>query len=441
MRRFFFDSSNNFSVDILLLLSTLSLCVIGVMFIYSSSVTATGELRSQEYLRQIIWLIPGIFMLATVMFIDYRYYRDIALYLFIAAIIALLVTRFFGQVVYGGRRWLGIGGIGFQPSEFTKIAYIIFLASVVARNRINLSKPLFLFLLLLVTMIPVGLILVQPDLGTAMVFIPIFVTVIFVSGGNIWFILIFVSGILSAIFFALLPAWMQFVQQREIPIIMMLQDRNSVIFLTTGIYLVAVFSSIGWFWLKKRWFIAGSLVGIILGTGILGGYVAGYVLRDYQMMRLVVFMNPNIDPRGAGWNIIQSLTAVGSGGFSGKGFLLGTHSHYQYIPQQTTDFIFSIVAEEWGFVGSVFIFGLYLTIFFRGLAIMRKAKDAFGAYICAGVTGMIFFHFMINIGMAIGLMPITGLPLFFLSYGGSSLWTGLIAIGLLQSVYKHRYSF
>jgi rod shape determining protein RodA len=158
-------------------------------------------------------------------------------------------------------------------------------------------------------------------------------------------------------------------------------------------------------------------------------------------MRLIVFLNPEVDPRGAGWNIIQSQTAIGSGGVMGKGFLQGTQSHYRYLPQQSTDFIFSIMAEEWGFVGAIAVFSLFGIILIRGLYIVSIAKDRFAVYIGSGVLGMIFFHFMINIGMAMGIMPVTGIPLFFLSYGGSSLWTALIGVGLIMSIYQHRYQY
>ena len=162
-------------------------------------------------------------------------------------------------------------------------------------------------------------------------------------------------------------------------------------------------------------------------------------LRDYQIMRFIVFLSPRVDPQGAGWNLIQSVTAVGSGGFFGKGFLHGTQSHYQFLPQQSTDFIFSILAEEWGFFGGFLVFALFLIILLRGIRIMYIARDDFALCIGAGVVGMIFFHVVVNIGMAMGIMPITGIPLFFLSYGGSSLWTGLLGIGLLLNIYFRRY--
>ena len=156
-------------------------------------------------------------------------------------------------------------------------------------------------------------------------------------------------------------------------------------------------------------------------------------------MRLIVFIDPSIDPRGSGWNILQSMTAIGSGGFAGKGFLQGTQSHYRYLPQQSTDFIFSIIAEEWGFLGGFAVFALFFVILRRCILLLKTVKDNYANYVVAGVMGMVFFHFMINSGMVMGIMPITGIPLFFLSYGGSSLWTVLLSIGLLLGISARRY--
>ena len=169
--------------------------------------------------------------------------------------------------------------------------------------------------------------------------------------------------------------------------------------------------------------------------------LAQKILKDYQIMRLVVFLDPDVDPQGAGWNILQSLTAIGSGGLFGKGFLKGTQSHYHYLPQQSNDFIFSIIAEEIGFFGSMVVFLCFFIILIRGFIIAYSSKDSFGSYICFGIIAMFFFHFVVNIGMAMGIMPITGIPLLFLSYGGSSLWTSMMAAGILINIYYRRYGF
>ena len=170
----------------------------------------------------------------------------------------------------------------------------------------------------------------------------------------------------------------------------------------------------------------------------ISGAGANRFMKNYQIMRLIIFLKPDIDPRGSGWNIIQSITAVGSGGFWGKGFLHGTQSHYRFLPQQSTDFIFSILAEEWGFVGCTLVFILFLTILMRGIYVVYKSRENYAILIGSGIVGMIFFHVMVNIGMAVGIMPVTGIPLFFLSYGGSSLWTALISVAVLNNINMHR---
>ncbi|HPM72658.1 MAG TPA: FtsW/RodA/SpoVE family cell cycle protein, partial [Spirochaetales bacterium] len=184
----------------------------------------------------------------------------------------------------------------------------------------------------------------------------------------------------------------------------------------------------------------GLAYGSAIGSLGLAFSLAGQrLLKDYQVKRLIVFLDPSIDPLGSGWNILQSITAIGSGGVAGKGFLQGTQSHYRYLPQQSTDFIFSIISEELGFIGGIVIFGLFFYILVRLALSMRKLRDVASSSFVAGVFGIIFFHFMINAGMAMGVMPITGIPLLFLSYGGSSLWSICIGVGLCLGVGARRY--
>jgi rod shape determining protein RodA len=190
---------------------------------------------------------------------------------------------------------------------------------------------------------------------------------------------------------------------------------------------------------KKRYFfwIVYSAAVVVLSLG--ASFVAHKVLKDYQIMRLIVFLDPEVDPQGAGWNIIQSITAIGSGGLAGKGYLQGTQSHYRFLPQQSTDFIFSIFTEEWGFLGGLLVFSLFLVIILRLMRIVRTAADPFGAYICAGLAGIFVFHFLINVGMTMGIMPITGIPLLFMSYGGSSIISAMVGIGLALSIHVRRF--
>jgi rod shape determining protein RodA len=427
--------------DLYLMIATLALIAIGILFIYSSGVTSDGTSFSREWLRQIVWAVLGLVLLTTVAFVDYGRLRDLAPYLYVALMLLLVFTLAAGRVVNGARSWLGVGDLGIQPSEFAKPATIIFLAYYLERRGTQ-SGELWSFVLGFgIALAPVGLILLQPDLGTATVYVPVYLAMAFAAGTRVRYIMFILFTAILLVVLTVLPAWEQLIHQQEVAFVRILTDRALFTYVLGAFFVVAVIGIAGRYLLKKRYFgwVIYSAAVVILA--LLGSVAARRVLQDYQLMRLIVFLDPGVDPRGAGWNIIQSVTAVGSGGLSGKGWLQGTQSHLQYLPQQSTDFIFSILAEEWGFLGALGVFACFLVIILRGLLIGSQAKDNFAAYLAVGLVTMIFFHAAVNVGMAIGIMPITGIPLFFLSYGGSSLWTALIAVGLLLSVFQHRYRY
>ena len=204
---------------------------------------------------------------------------------------------------------------------------------------------------------------------------------------------------------------------------------------------ITVLSLLGRIFFKNSYYYWIAFVFAIITVSLIASIGAGKVLKDYQIKRLIVFLDPQTDPLGSGWNIIQSKIAIGSGNIFGQGFLQGTQSHYRFLPQQSTDFIFSILSEETGFVGGLAVFSLYLVIILRGFSIIKSTTDIFGCYIASGVCAMLFYHFIVNVGMVMGMMPITGIPLLFLSYGGSSLWVAMMSVGLLESVRLRRLDF
>jgi rod shape determining protein RodA len=430
-----------FGIDLLLVIATVALMTIGVLFIYSSGVTSEGVSLSREWLRQIVWALLGLLLLVAVASFDYARLRDLSLYFYAALIVVLIGTLLFGRVVNGARSWIGVGDFGVQPSEFMKVATILVLARILERRRRSVGEPLTFGLALLVALVPMGLILMQPDLGTALVYIPIVLAMTFVAGARPSYIAFIVGSGLFMVVLTVLPAWEREIYAGTIPLVAALTDSRLLLAVMGGLAAVALTALTGLVFVKRsyfRWIIYGASMALV---GVAGSLVGRRVLKDYQLMRLIVFLDPNVDPRGAGWNIIQSVTAVGSGGITGKGWLHGTQSHLQYLPQQSTDFIFSILAEEWGFLGALGVLVCFALIIGRGLLISAKAKDDFASLVATGVVTMVFFHVAVNVGMAIGIMPITGIPLPFLSYGGSSLWTALIGVGLLMSVYQHRYRY
>jgi len=347
----------------------LTIALVGILNLYSA--TAKIEMSGTPlYLKQIFWLLIGLAMMLTIAFIEYRFYSDFAYIVYSIALFLLILVLGYGLITSGAQRWMKIGPLSFQPSEFVKISLILALAKFFHQpshpKGYALRQLLLPFLLLLLPMI---LILKQPDLGTAIILLLVFFS-----------ILIFV---------------------------------------------------------KVRW---SSLLTIGLAGAALVPLLWSF-FKEYQKRRIITFFNPELDPLGAGYHLIQSKIAVGSGGVLGKGFMKGTQSKLGFLPEQQTDFIFSALGEEWGLIGSLFIVGLYLALILWGLRIAVQAKDRFGAILAFGVVAMLFWHAFINIGMVLGMMPVVGIPLPLLSYGGAFFLSTLIGVGLLLNVSMRRYLF
>ncbi len=345
------------------------IALIGILNLYST--TLEGEVSvTPLYLKQIFWLLIGLAVMMVIAFTEYRFYSDFAYIVYMVAFFFLVVVMGYGIITSGAQRWIKIGSISFQPSEFVKISLILALAKFFqrppSREGFSLKDLPFPFLLLL---LPMGLILKQPDLGTAIILLLIFFS-----------ILIFV---------------------------------------------------------KIRW---STLLTIGLGGAVLLP-ISWSFLKEYQKRRIITFFNPELDPLGAGYHIIQSKIAVGSGGIIGKGFMKGTQCRLGFLPEQQTDFIFSALGEEWGLIGSLIIVGLYCMLILWGLRIAVQSKDRFGAILSFGVVAMLFWHIFINIGMVLGMMPVVGIPLPLLSYGGSFLLSTMMGMGLLLNVSMRRYLF
>ena len=430
-----------FNIDLAVFISMIILMIIGVLFIYSSGVTSTGIVISNEYIYQIIWIISGLIIFFLVLFSDYLIIRQWSFYIYAGFIIILILTLFIGRQVHGSRSWLGFFGFGIQPSEFTKIATILFLSDYLVRRKKSIRELSTFIISMFIAFLPVVFIIAQPDMGTSLVYIPIFLVIAFMAGVKKRYLFFLLISGLQMIFLGMLPAWQKLILKEEVRFVQILLKNDLFIILVGAMGIVAFLALIGYLFTKKSYFYWMMYSSFLSVVGFIGSLGVRSFFKEYQIMRLIVFLDPGIDPRGTGWNTIQSLIAVGSGGVKGKGFLSGTQSHYRFLPEQSTDFIFSILSEEWGFIGSVSVIILFGIILIRGLILVMNSKDSYGCYVGSGVIIMIFFHVIINIGMAIGIMPITGIPLLFISYGGSSLWTALISVGLLQNIYLRRYRY
>lgn len=434
--------STAFSFDVILVGSAFLLIVLGILFIYSSGVTLDGQQTSSEYIRQIVWAILGLLLMAGAALVKMDWIKALTPAAFILCLVLMILTIAFGRVVNGARAWIGVGELGIQPSEFAKVGFILFMARFLedspkgVQTIPGLLKPLVLLLL------PVmGLVLLQPDLGTSLVFFPVALIMLLFAGARRRHVFFLACVAFLTIVFSGLPIWEANILQREVLVLSIFQDQSVILTVSIMIATLTAIAAAGYLVAKNQVFywIAYSLIIIALSYG--ASFLVRAVLKDYQIMRLIVFIDPAVDRLGSGWHIIQSTIAVGSGGLLGKGYLNGTQSQLQYLPEQSTDFIFSIISEEFGFVGAVLVFILYGLVIFRCLRISYQAKDRFGRYVGVGVATMFFFHFSVNVGMTIGLMPITGIPLLLVSYGGSNLWMSLIAIGLLVNIGSNRFRY
>lgn len=427
--------------DFILFFCVIALVTLGVLFIYSSGINSEGINTSNEYVKQIIWASVGIVIMILLSLTDYRKIRRYSPHIFIGMCAVLIFTRLFGKYVNGAKSWIGIGPFGIQTSEFSKIAFIIFLAWFLERTQNSRDQKKRFFLALCILLVPVALIMAQPDLGTSLVFFPIFLVMCFIAGVPTRYVMMILTGGLLTILFIVLPIWETEIFQMSVPVLRVLTNtrlRFILFFATASISIIGVLGHI--FYKSNRIFYWIFYCFGIFAAALVFSFAGGKVLKPHQIQRLIVFVDPYKDALGAGWHIIQSKIAIGSGSLFGNGYLKGTQSHLQFLPEQSTDFIFSILSEEIGFVGCVIVFALYFVILMRTIFIIKKTSNMFGLLIASGILGMFFFHFIENVGMAMGIMPITGIPLLFVSYGGSSLWTAMICVGLLMSISSRKFN-
>jgi rod shape determining protein RodA len=350
------------NIDKPLMVAALLLTIAGVMILYATTVKAAGVSTDVDARNQLVFASLGLIIVAALTAIDYHIWLKLSGLAYAFSVLLLVLVDVAGQTALGAQRWIDIGFFRFQPSELAKIVLILVLAKLLSANYDRLEQPKYLLQSILLTALPVMLVLVQPDLGTALVLIAI------------WFMMILVSPIPKGYVLALVVA------------------------------------------------------------GILMLPIGMNFLQPYQRDRLTVFINPAADPLGRGFNVVQASIAVGSGQMFGRGLDAGSQSQLNFLPSQHTDFIFAVLAEKLGFIGAMLILALYTLLIIRILTVADRSRDRFGMFICVGVATMLLFHILVNVGMNMGIMPVTGIPLPYISYGGTSLIVGLIAIGLVQSV-------
>lgn len=415
LNRKFFGSG----IDWLTILLWLALCIIGWFNIHAAVYDPEHpSLLSIDtnYGKQFIFIVSAVILAAVILIIDSRFYSSVAPIFYGITIILLIVVLIVGRNVGGNQAWIPLGSFRLQPSEFAKLASCLILAKYLnahSNKNPNLQTLLVGSLLLL---LPVGLIMLQPDTGSALAFfalIFVFYREGYVSG---IFLLIGASAIALFILSLLFPQWTVILGVAVVCAILVYFTKRSRKAIITGVTLF------------------GAATIFILGVD----FAYNEILQSHQRNRIEVMLGKIDDPRGEGYNVNQSLIAIGSGQLLGKGYLQGTQTKYNFVPEQSTDFIFCTIGEEWGFLGSSIMVLIYLGLLLRLIHIAERQRSHFARIYGYGVVSILFFHFFINIGMTLGVVPVIGIPLPFISYGGSSLWSFTILLFILLKLDANR---
>ncbi len=395
-------------LDWVLISSTVLLIFLGLIAIYSSNYGGSGLGSSGIFTKQLIWFALGLFIVAVMILVPSRAFFDFAYFLYAFALFLLVLVLIMGSGRGTEERWIRLFGFTIQPSEFAKIAIVIALARYFSLTKLGQNRIKDLMIAFALVAVPLYLVKEQPDLGTSLVYLSILIPMLFWAGIQPFTLFILVSPFMSVIsstnFFFFL-AWMML-------IIGILYLSKKPLLVIAGIFLVNI------------------------GAGVTSQYIWNN-LKPYQQARLMILLGPQKDARGAGYQVLQSQNAIGSGGLTGKGFLKGTQTQLKFLPEQSTDFIFSVLGEEFGFIGIAAALTLFFIMLYRMVNIAVSAREKFEGLIVIGFVSIIIFHIFVNTGMTVGLMPVTGLPLPFLSYGGSFLLTCMLMIGItLNIAYK-----
>ncbi len=389
---------------------TFALVMIGVVSVYSATYDAKA---SEIFQKQLLWVGVGTvaFLIAT--FLPYRLLQLISWPSYFLSIFLLVSVLIIGRKVSGSTSWFSLGTMRLQPAEFAKITTVLALGMYVSRSDVTLKKIRYLAVASGIVLLPMILILLQPDMGTAVVFGAMFFPVLYWAGAS-RFTLLAITAPPAAAFAAL--------------------------FGTTPFLIVVLVFGVLLYITKENRIVAAVMFSVTVMLGVSVQFIYDR-LKPYQQKRISTFLDPGADPLGAGYNILQSKVAIGSGGLFGKGYLHGTQTQLNFIPEQWTDFIFCVPGEEFGFLGAATVLLLFMGLLMRGVSIASSVKNPFGSLVAIGLTAVFATHITMNVGMALGLLPVIGVPLPFLSYGGSALLASMTMAGLFMNLYANRKEY
>jgi rod shape determining protein RodA len=393
-------------IDIKLILTVIALLVIGLFSLYSATYSSNMQ---ESFNRQLVSLGLGTVGLVILTFLPKNFMRNLSLVFYGGSLLMLVLVLLIGEEIYGTKGWLRFGGFSLQPAEFAKFGTITMLAYFLSSKGVEIRNIRDFSIATVILLVPFVLVFLQPDHGTSSVLLAIFLGIMFWAGFNSFALFILVS-LPFLVIFSLKGFW----------------------FMVGGVVLFSIFAML----FKVSWIQKGIVISIFILIGYIGPLIYDNLL-DHQKSRIETFLNPGSDPRGQGYNVIQSMMAVGSGGLSGKGFLQGTQTQLRYIPMQWTDFIFSVPTEEFGFPAGVGIIMAFVFFLIRAINIAKEADDKFYSIAIFGIASVFLYHIIINIGMVIGLVPVMGIPLPFLSYGGTSMIVNLAFVGFMLNAYRN----
>lgn len=397
-----------FPIDWVIVIPVAILMTFGTLAIYSSTINSDV---SENFYRQVIWMVISIGLAAALYFINLKTFQILAILLYGISIVLLVAVLIAGKEVYGSKSWLYLGPVGIQPSELTKYTAILMVASYLAVQKSGRSATIQLVIAMGFLLFPVGLILMQPDTGTALVFLGMTVPLLFWLGLDDLFTFMVIAPVLSAAM-----AFFSF-------------------YLFIGFILLGILFI---FYRKSNLLQSFYFITTNLAAGFGTVFFIQNVLLPHQRKRLEILLDPFIDPKGAGYNVIQSEVAIGSGGWFGKGFMHGTQTQLGFLPKQWTDFIFCVISEEYGLTGSLILILTFAILMWRLLNLASRIKQRFASIFLIGMLLVISIHLFINLGMTMGLLPIIGIPLPFVSYGGSSMLTFMAFTGTALAIYAQR---
>ena len=387
------------------------LIAIGLSAIFSS--TFNHPTASGNFERQLIWGGVAFIIFFITFSLPTSTFKTIAVPSYLFSLLLLIAVIVIGRRVSGAKSWLDLGPFGFQPSEFAKIGTILAMSAFLSRKNTDIDSFKDILISLSIGFAPVMLILLEPDMGTAIVFLSMILILIFWKGISLFGLFIVLSPGFVAI--AALFGFYYFI--------------GSLLLVIATILLF-----------RKDIFFSASIFALNLASGFFADYLYN-ALSPHQQKRILSFIDPNTDPLGAGYNTIQAKVAIGSGGLFGKGFLHGNQTQLQYIPEQWTDFIYCVIGEELGFIGSMIVLILFLYLFLRILKIASTTKDEFLSLTAIGILSVYLIHYLVNIGMVVGILPVIGIPLPFVSYGGSSLLVNMFMLGVIANIYRNRKNY